>query len=169
MNRTFKTVALPILVVFVLVYVAQSMFHFGGSSTPTKKAGWGTLVGISQNKELAQNLQSVKFNQSSVKVTWINKDGQKFSAGYPRTGDAPGQMVDKLVKDDQVSGDIIEFSGVGGNEWLSLLLGALPFVLFLGLWVFLMNQMQGGGSKVMSFGKSRAKRMAVDSPKITLP
>jgi hypothetical protein len=41
LNRTFKTVALPILVVFVLVYVAQSMFHFGGSGTPTKKAGWG--------------------------------------------------------------------------------------------------------------------------------
>jgi cell division protease FtsH len=33
--------------------------------------------------------------------------------------------------------------------------------------IFLMNQMQGGGSKVMSFGKSRAKRMAVDQPKIT--
>ena len=40
-------------------------------------------------------------------------------------------------------------------------------MLFLGLWIFLINQMQGGGSKVMSFGKSRAKRMAVDSPKIT--
>ena len=40
-------------------------------------------------------------------------------------------------------------------------------MLFLGLWIFLMNQMQGGGSKVMSFGKSRAKRMSVDSPKIT--
>ncbi|MGH3102507.1 MAG: ATP-dependent zinc metalloprotease FtsH, partial [Gaiellaceae bacterium] len=38
---------------------------------------------------------------------------------------------------------------------------------FIGFWIFLMNQMQGGGSKVMSFGKSRAKRMSVDSPKIT--
>ena len=43
----------------------------------------------------------------------------------------------------------------------------LPFLLFIGFWIFLMNQMQGGGSKVMSFGKSRAKRMSVDSPKIT--
>jgi len=165
-NRTFKTVALPILVVFVLVYVAQSMFHFGGSSVPTKKAGWGTLVALADNKETASTLQSVKFNQTSVKVTWILKDGTKFSAGYPRNGDAPGNLVNKLVGDG-VSGDVIDFSGVGGNQWLSLLLGALPFVLFLGLWIFLINQMQGGGSKVMSFGKSRAKRMAVDSPKIT--
>ena len=42
----------------------------------------------------------------------------------------------------------------------------LPFLLFFGFWIFLMNQMQGGGSKVMSFGKSRAKRMSPDSPKI---
>ena len=66
MNRTFKTVALPILVVFVLVYVAQSMFHFGGSSTPTKKAGWGSLVQLASTKEGAQSLQSVKFNQKNV-------------------------------------------------------------------------------------------------------
>ena len=78
----------------------------------------------------------------------------------------PTESTQTLV-DNGVSGDSIQFSGVGGNEWLSLLLGALPFVLFLGLWIFLINQMQGGGSKVMSFGKSRAKRMAVDSPKIT--
>ena len=40
-------------------------------------------------------------------------------------------------------------------------------MIFLLFWLFIINQMQGGGSKVMSFGKSRAKRMSVDSPKIT--
>src|ERR671932_437664 len=49
---------------------------------------------------------------------------------------------------------------------LSLLTYVLPFLIFIGFWIFLMNQVQGGGSKVMSFGKSRAKRMAPDSPKI---
>ena len=43
----------------------------------------------------------------------------------------------------------------------------LPFLLFFAFWIFLMNQMQGGGSRVMSFGKSKAKRMSVDAPKIT--
>jgi cell division protease FtsH len=55
----------------------------------------------------------------------------------------------------------------GGSPWWSILTYILPFVLFFGFWIFLMNQVQGGGSKVMSFGKSRAKRMSVDSPKIT--
>ena len=53
-----------------------------------------------------------------------------------------------------------------GYRW-SILTYLLPFVLFFGFWIFLMNQVQGGDSKVMSFGKSRAKRMAPDSPKIT--
>ena len=43
----------------------------------------------------------------------------------------------------------------------------MPFVLFFGLWFLLMNNLQGGGSKVMSFGKSRAKRLSADSPKIS--
>src|SRR6478752_6289877 len=53
------------------------------------------------------------------------------------------------------------------NGWLSLLTYILPFLIFIGFWIFLMNQVQGGGSKVMSFGKSRAKRLSVDSPKIS--
>jgi cell division protease FtsH len=55
---------------------------------------------------------------------------------------------------------------VGSSAWWSILTGLLPFVLLFGFWIFLMNQVQGGGSKVMSFGKSRAKRMTPDSPKI---
>jgi cell division protease FtsH len=51
--------------------------------------------------------------------------------------------------------------------WVSLLGTILPILLMVVFFIFLMNQMQGGGSKVMSFGKSRAKRMAIDQPKIT--
>ena len=57
--------------------------------------------------------------------------------------------------------------GTGSSGLLSLLTYVLPFVLFFGFWIFLMNQMQGGGSRVMNFGKSKAKRMSVDAPKIT--
>ena len=51
--------------------------------------------------------------------------------------------------------------------WSGALAFILPFILIIGFWIFIMNQMQGGGSKVMSFGKSRAKRVSVDSPKVT--
>ena len=51
--------------------------------------------------------------------------------------------------------------------WTSALFTILPILIIIGLWFFMMNQMQGGGSKVMSFGKSKAKRVSVDSPKVT--
>ena len=51
--------------------------------------------------------------------------------------------------------------------WSGALFTILPILLIVGFWFFIMNRMQGGGSKVMSFGKSKAKRVSADSPKVT--
>jgi cell division protease FtsH len=51
--------------------------------------------------------------------------------------------------------------------WLGLLGTIGPLLIFLLLFLFLMSSMQGGGNRVMSFGKSRARRMTKDSPKVT--
>ena len=49
----------------------------------------------------------------------------------------------------------IKESSSGG--WLTVLINAIPFVLLLAFWVFMMRQMQSGGNKALSFGKSRAR------------
>jgi cell division protease FtsH len=72
-------------------------------------------------------------------------------------------LVEQKMLDNNVKFDS---KGTGSSPWWSILTSLLPFVLLFGFWIFLMNQVQGGGSKVMSFGKSRAKRMTPDSPKI---
>ena len=54
-----------------------------------------------------------------------------------------------------------------GGGLLTVLLYTVPFLLFLGLWFFVMTRAQGGRGALAKFGKSRAKRMSVDSPKIT--
>ncbi|MCE1179721.1 MAG: ATP-dependent zinc metalloprotease FtsH [Micrococcales bacterium] len=53
------------------------------------------------------------------------------------------------------------------NPLVSMLMSILPLLLLLGLFWFLMGQMQGGGSRVMQFGKSRAKLASKDTPKVT--
>ena len=53
------------------------------------------------------------------------------------------------------------------NWFGSLLFSILPIVIMLGLFWFLMGQMQGGGNRVMQFGKSRAKLASKDTPKVT--
>ncbi|HSR16129.1 MAG TPA: ATP-dependent metallopeptidase FtsH/Yme1/Tma family protein, partial [Gemmatimonadales bacterium] len=50
---------------------------------------------------------------------------------------------------------------------MTLLLAALPWVVILGLWFFLLRQMQAGGNRAFSFGKSKAKLLAGDTPKLT--
>ena len=89
------------------------------------------------------------------------KDGKTYVTGYP---DNYGAQVTDAVDTAKVP-FVVE--GRGGSAWWGFLITLAPFALFFVFWIFLMNQMQGGGSKVMSFGKSRAKRMAPDQPKIT--
>ena len=51
--------------------------------------------------------------------------------------------------------------------WQSILISWFPMLLLIGVWVFFMRQMQGGGGKAMSFGKSRAKLLTADQKKVT--
>jgi len=53
------------------------------------------------------------------------------------------------------------------NVWVSTLISIAPFALLLGLWFFLLRQMQSGGNKAMSFGKSRARLLSMQQKKIT--
>ncbi|HEX9199911.1 MAG TPA: ATP-dependent zinc metalloprotease FtsH [Acidobacteriaceae bacterium] len=53
------------------------------------------------------------------------------------------------------------------NQWLNVLISIAPFALLLGLWFFLLRQMQSGGNKAMSFGKSRARLLSMQQKKIT--
>ena len=53
------------------------------------------------------------------------------------------------------------------NYWVSMLVSIAPFALLLGLWFFLLRQMQSGGNKAMSFGKSRARLLSMQQKKIT--
>src|SRR5207237_1199563 len=53
------------------------------------------------------------------------------------------------------------------STWVGLLMSFLPFLIIIGIFLFLMQQMQGGGNRVMSFGKAKAKVVTKDQPKIT--
>ncbi|HSL68650.1 MAG TPA: ATP-dependent zinc metalloprotease FtsH [Longimicrobiales bacterium] len=53
------------------------------------------------------------------------------------------------------------------QNWWALLLGALPWILIFGFWIFMLRQMQVGGSKAFQFGKSKAKLLSGDTPKVT--
>src|SRR4249919_293270 len=115
---------------------------------------------ITEVKQGAVN--DVVFNPTRQQITATLVEGGKVKVNYPTAQSAT--EFQNLLEKQNVKFDS---KGTGSSAWWSLLISFLPFVLLIGFWIFLMNQMQGGGSKVMSFGKSRAKRMSPDSPKVT--
>ena len=156
MSRFFKSAAFPILIVVVLAFFAQKLI---GSSSHGPNYTFGNLLQQLDNKQV----KSLSLDQKSNSADVTTIQGTKYSVGYPDSY-AP-TLINQAEKDVPQGGFNVQSKS--SNGWLSLLTYILPFVIFIGFWIFLMNQVQGGGSKVMSFGKSRAKRMSVDSPKIT--
>ncbi len=150
--------ALPIVVVLLLAFFAQRLI----SPSPAGPVhSYKTLVTSDIPSGLVRSAV-VKTKDSVVDVTLTN--GSQYEVGF-----VPGQAAADLIKQLETAPGHPSFNveGTKSNGWLSLLTYVLPFLIFIGFWIFLMRQMQGGGSKVMSFGKSKAKRLSADSPKIT--
>jgi cell division protease FtsH len=156
MSRFFKSAAFPILIVVVLAFFAQKLI---GSNNHSPQYTFGNLLTQLESKDVKSLSLDQKSNSADVTLT----SGEKYSVGYP---DSYAPELITMAKND-VPANGFNVQDKSSNGWLSLLTYILPFIIFIGFWIFLMNQVQGGGSKVMSFGKSRAKRMSVDSPKIT--
>ena len=75
------------------------------------------------------------------------------------TPDLTKQLRDKSV--------LIKVKEVRSGDWLIILLNALPLLLLVGFCLFLMRQMQAGGNKALSFGKSRARLLSAQQKKVT--
>src|ERR1041385_2447196 len=156
MSRFFKSAAFPILIVVVLAFLAVKLVNPG--SSVHRPHSYQTLVA----KELPQGeVSEVKFKNKGKSLEVKLKNKETYEIGFIE------QASPELIKELGSAGVKYNIESEKSSALLSLLTYIIPFVLFFGFWIFLMNQVQGGGSKVMSFGKSRAKRLSADSPKIT--
>lgn len=106
--------------------------------------------------EFTQQVEAGKVREVVIqgnKIAGVLSDGEKFGVYAPQD---PGLIPLLLEKNVRVSA--IPEDGEGGSFWSGLLYW-LPFVLFIGIWIFFMRQMQAGNGKAMSFSKSRAKML----------
>ncbi len=158
MNRFFRSALFPLIVIVLLVYLAsQTLMPRSKNTTKTTYSEMITSV-----KKSPESFKQIYFTPSKRQIVATLSSGQKVKVNYPSDQSQIG--FQGLLEKQGVKFDS---KGIGSSAWWSILGSLLPFIILIGFWLFLMNQMQGGGSKVMSFGKSRAKRMAPDSPKTT--
>ena len=165
MNRIFRNAVFPILVVILIAFLAQRLL-LNNDVPEAPPRNWSTMLTDLKGGDVKQLEQNTAAN--NVKVTLKPAANAKPDAEpVTYTVGIPGEKAWDEVYD--ANKDVITIMGAetGGSSLMSLLINVLPFVLFIGLWLFIMNRMQGGGGKVMSFGKSKAKRMTPDMPKVT--
>src|SRR5437762_1589664 len=140
----------------VLVVVGVAIWNFS-----TKLAGQRD-----QQKTFTQFMQEVDQNQiASVEITGqdivgVTKQSEKFTTYAPTQFEG---LANKLYEHN-VS---IKSKEASASSWSLILYSWAPVLLMIGFWIFFMRQMQSGGNKALSFGKSKAKLSSSSQKKVT--
>ena len=145
-----------IFVWLIAGFLLFSLYDTFQNNSPAKN---GTVMAFS---EFTQQVQEGKVREVVLqgnKIAGILTDGQKFALYAPDDSGLVDRLLEKNVRVTAVPPE-------GESSFWSGLLYWLPFVLFIGVWVFFMRQMAAGNGKAMSFGKSRA-RMLEGQGKVT--
>ena len=147
-----KNLVLWVVVAIVMMTAYQS-FNSNGVSDSTDYTTFVYDVSNSQVKE-------ARFDANEITVT--KNDGSKYMTVMP-------PLEDKKLLDDLLNKKVkIEGTPFEKRSLLSqILISWFPMLFLVGVWIFFMRQMQGGGGKAMSFGKSRAKMLNQDQIKVT--
>ncbi|MBO0917631.1 ATP-dependent zinc metalloprotease FtsH [Streptomyces laculatispora] len=162
----------PVMWIVLAVLAVVVLMQVVGSSGGYKTVDTGKVIqAISKNQ--VEQAKLTTGDDQILKIELKNgqklsgESGSKFQASY--IGNQGVELADTLQKKFE-SGDIGKGYTVSPSKqspFVSILFSLLPFVLIVVVFLFLMNQMQGGGSKVMQFGKSKAKLITKDTPKTT--
>jgi len=150
LNSTFKT-ALLWASLFVLMLAAWNFSNIQKKDTPIKFSDFMAQVEAGDIKEATVNGNEIRGKRAS---------GEAFKTvaptGYDKTLDSLlSKKVQVNVLDDQAP------------TFTTILITFAPYAILLGIWIFFMRQMQAGGNKAMSFGKSKARLLASQQRKIT--
>ena len=159
MSRTARTILIYLAIIFVAVMAVNLFVNQSGAETTEFTLG-------EFNESLAAGeIDSpvlMKEKSNEVSGTYQATGGEtEFVLRYP--GETEADLTETITSADV---DItVDAENPTLFEWF--LGNVLPYLLLFGLFIFIMFQLQGGGNKVMQFGKSKAKPVSKDAPKVT--
>jgi cell division protease FtsH len=151
MNNFYRNLALWLLVGLIIV----TLFNlFQEKSSPEEEVNYSEFLSRVEGDLVVE----VEIRDKNVKG--ILRDGTPFKSYAADDPDLIKVLKEKGIK-------IVAGPSEEQSIWLALLINSIPFVLFIGLWVFFMRQMQMGGNKALSFGKSKAKLLTESGNQVT--
>lgn len=153
LSNMAKNLILWLIIAVVLMSLFQS---FGSGESNTRRADYSAFLSeVNQDQ-----VREVNINGRAINVT--RKDGARYTTYIPVND--PKLLDNLLTKDVKVVGEPPEEQSLLATLFISW----FPMFLLIGVWVFFMRQMQGGGGKgALSFGKSKARMQTEDQIKTT--
>lgn len=151
MNRFFRTTGVYLLVILGILWAVS---YFAQTPVDTSEISYSSFLQKVESKEVVSVV--IDRDQISGKLA----DGKDFKTVAP----ADPTLVENLRS---AGVEITAEKADQSTWWGTLLSSILPIILILGIWFFIMQQSQGGGNRVMNFGKSRAKMMGEEKTKVT--
>jgi cell division protease FtsH len=147
----------------VAIFAAFLWKQMGAQRTASQEI---TYSQFSQQLD-AGNIESVEvYDGSTVKGTFRTPVTFQETATPSFTVLLTGTMSDALLTRLEAAGVQISAKERRGGL-MTFFLGALPWIVMLGIWFFLLRQLQSGGNRAFAFGKSKAKLLSGDTPKVT--
>ncbi|WP_125719187.1 ATP-dependent zinc metalloprotease FtsH [Pseudoalteromonas rubra] len=150
-----KNLILWLVIAVVLMTVFQS---FNGGEQADRQTSYTQFV----NEVRSGVVRDVNIDRTAGTITGIKNNGERFQTIMPLYDD---DLINDLLKND------VNVKGVAPEEQsflANIFISWFPMLLLIGVWIFFMRQMQGGGGKgAMSFGKSKARLMGEDQVKTT--
>ncbi|MBV6458096.1 MAG: ATP-dependent zinc metalloprotease FtsH [Fimbriimonadaceae bacterium] len=143
--------------IFLLNLMNPAGFNMGRGPT---ELNVGTLISNVKEGKIAK----AEWRQTEISGEFA--DGKKFYAKVPDVNSSGGLEIQKVLNDYKVTWSILDPPiSQGVIAFLSMLI--VPALLIFALWFFVFRSAQMGGNQAMSFGRSRAKRVGENGPKIT--
>ena len=158
MSRTVRTVLIYLLVITVAIMLVNTFVS--SATAPTD-----LTLDEFQDRVTSGQVESVVIKQKSNVVEGELVSGapgdRKFRTSFPEGYE--GDLTTLLLANN-VS---VETDGESPSLFEWFLTTILPYILIFGIFIFILMQLQGGGNRVMSFGKAKAKQVSRDMPKVT--
>ncbi len=142
------------IVLFLLMIMLFNMFSTGQSTSSARNVAYSEFINRVETNDVS------RVTIDGERVVFVARDGQQYSTVRPDDTGLTQRLLDAEIP--------IEARPQQQSGFLSTLMLWLPFLLLIGVWIYFMNRMQGGGKGgAMGFGKSKAKLLTEKHGRVT--
>ena len=153
MNKTTNIIIAVLIVLMVGSWISDQT----ASTSKTDEIKYSEFM----NLITTGRVDNVVVDEANRLISGVNSTGSQIKSVMPYDEQLVNTLIDRGIAFEVKQPE-------GRSIWVSILVNTLPILLFIGVWIYLMRQMQGGGGKgAMSFGKSKAKLLNQDNNRVT--